>query len=211
MSGHPIVFIQTGSGGGGAGAPASQAAQPASPALPAQPGQAASARDQIRDQVRQSLQEAARAAAEGRRAAAEGQRAAAAAGHPTTVVTIDGRPVVIDEPFQAPGFPGISVHSGMEDMIPARAVDIAYGFFIMLAVIIIGWPLARAIGRRLERRAEAPALPDAALGGQLQRIEQAVEAMSIEIERISESQRFMARLQSGAVDERAAVGSAERR
>ena len=35
-----------------------------------------------------------------------------------------------------------------------------------------------------------------ALSGQLQRIEQAVEAMAIEVERISESQRFMVKLQS---------------
>ena len=37
---------------------------------------------------------------------------------------------------------------------------------------------------------------------QLQRIEQAVDAMAIEIERISESQRFMAKLQANATPER---------
>lgn len=97
------------------------------------------------------------------------------------------------------------------DVIPPQAVDISIAFFIMVAVILIGWPLARAMGRRLERRADAPALPDPAMSGQLQRIEQAVEAMSIEIERISESQRFLAKLQNGATPERSALGTGERR
>lgn len=88
-------------------------------------------------------------------------------------------------------------------------MDIAFGFFIMMAVIIIGWPLARAFGRRLERRGVPSATADPALVDQLQRIEQAVDAMAIEIERISESQRFMAKLQGGAA-ERAAVGTGDR-
>jgi ribosomal protein L22 len=100
----------------------------------------------------------------------------------------------------------LGVHTSQPPMSPRELmpqfVDVAYGFFIMCAVIVIGWPLARAFGRRLERRAQT-ALPDAATSQQLQRIEQAVEAMAIEVERISESQRFMAKLQQGAGDGRA--------
>jgi hypothetical protein len=96
------------------------------------------------------------------------------------------------------------------NMIPSQVVDMSIAFFIMLAVVIIGLPLARALGRRLEKRPLAPPPPDPAITGQLQRIEQAVEAMSIEIERISESQRFMAKLQNGAA-ERAPLGAGERR
>ena len=110
----------------------------------------------------------------------------------------------------------VMVHTGQpttfpNNVIPPQAVDISIAFFIMMAVIIIGWPLARAFGRRLERRGERPDGIDPALTGQLQRIEQAVEAMSIEIERISESQRFLAKLQSGAAPERSALGAGERR
>ena len=79
-------------------------------------------------------------------------------------------------------------------MIPPQAVDIAIGFFITCAVIVVGWPISRALGRRFERRGVAPLL-DAGVTDQLQRIEQAVEAVAIEVERISESQRFLARLQ----------------
>jgi multidrug efflux pump subunit AcrA (membrane-fusion protein) len=78
--------------------------------------------------------------------------------------------------------------------IPPQAVDIAIGFFVTCAVIVVGWPISRALGRRFEKRGTTPLL-DASVADQLQRIEQAVEAVAIEVERISESQRFLARLQ----------------
>ena len=78
--------------------------------------------------------------------------------------------------------------------IPGEAVDIAIGFFVTCAVIIVGWPIARALGRRFERRG-APLVVEVGMTDQLQRIEQAVEAIAIEVERISESQRFLAKLQ----------------
>jgi TPP-dependent trihydroxycyclohexane-1,2-dione (THcHDO) dehydratase len=91
-----------------------------------------------------------------------------------------------------------------QHIIPQQAVDIAIGFFITCAVIIIGWPIARVLGRRIERPPRTAAV-DSGLGDQLQRIEQAVEAMSIEIERISESQRFMTKLRSGSAQPHAGV------
>jgi hypothetical protein len=112
----------------------------------------------------------------------------------------------------APGMPGAAgtmMPGAMNDLIPPQAVEIAVGFFVMCAVMVIGWPISRALGRRLERRGEQrPVSP--AVAEQLQRIEQAVEAMSIEVERISESQRFMAKLQ-GAASERGAIPAGERR
>jgi len=79
-------------------------------------------------------------------------------------------------------------------MIPPQAVDIAIGFFVTCAVIVVGWPISRALGRRFERRGSTPLL-DTSVAEQLQRIEQAVEAVAIEVERISESQRFLSKLQ----------------
>jgi hypothetical protein len=111
------------------------------------------------------------------------------------------------------GFPviagGAQTHAGVppdvQNMIPPQAVDIAIGFFVMCAVMVVGWPLARAFGRRLERGGSNVAVP-AGMQEQLQRIEQAVDAMSIEIERISESQRFLAKLQAGAAEPAALQG-----
>jgi hypothetical protein len=96
------------------------------------------------------------------------------------------------------------------DMIPPQAVDIAMGFFTMCAVMVVGWPLARAFGRRIERGGKAAAVAGVP-SEQLQRIEQAVESMAIEVERISESQRFMAKLQGAPAAEQAPVHWEERR
>ena len=88
------------------------------------------------------------------------------------------------EVLQAPPFP--------PDMIPPQAVEIAIAFFAMIAFIAVGIPLARAFGRRVDRRAAAAMPPD--LGPRLDRLEQAVEAVAIEVERISENQRYATRL-----------------
>src|SRR5215204_5823065 len=122
------------------------------------------------------------------------------------VIIRDGIP---GPPITFPG--GIDVHTGVgESPIPPQVVDLAYGFFIMVAVILIGWPLSRAFGRRLERGARTGALSPA-VGEQLQRIEQAVDAMAIEVERISEAQRYLAKVQSGQLAEPGALRSVDRR
>ena len=72
----------------------------------------------------------------------------------------------------------------------------------LLAVCLVGGalalPLVRALARRIELRGEAaravarPAEDDE----RLRRIEQAVEAMAVEVERIAEGQRFTTKLLS---------------
>ena len=76
--------------------------------------------------------------------------------------------------------------------IPPGAIEIAEAFFMMVVFIALGVPIIRMISKRLER-APAPALPTD-LTARLERIEQGVEAMAIEIERISENQRFTTKL-----------------
>lgn len=62
--------------------------------------------------------------------------------------------------------------------------------------------------RRLDRRSVTPALgPEVA--AQIGRIEQAVDTMAIEVERISEAQRYIAKLQAERLGE-PAVGSLPR-
>ena len=96
--------------------------------------------------------------------------------------------------------------SNNDNGFPPQVVDISIAFFIMCAVMVIGWPLARAFGRRLERRPDVPSV-GAGMTEQLQRIEQAVDAMAIEIERISESQRFIAKLQNAQLPSRELTSS----
>ena len=69
------------------------------------------------------------------------------------------------------------------------------GFFLTVIIVVVGLPLARAWARAIDRRSSAPAVP-ADVTQRLERIEQAVDAMSIEVERISENQRFTTRLLS---------------
>jgi len=74
------------------------------------------------------------------------------------------------------------------NVMPPGVVDISIAFFGMLAFIIVGLPLARAFARRMDRRGESA--PASELAPRLDRIEQAIEAIAIEVERVSEGQRY---------------------
>ena len=78
--------------------------------------------------------------------------------------------------------------------IPPEAIEIAQSFFAMIAVIALGIPIIRAISRRWERGPLPATPPSPELVARLERIEQAVEAVAVEVERIAEAQRFSAKL-----------------
>jgi hypothetical protein len=65
--------------------------------------------------------------------------------------------------------------------------------FVMLGVTAIGVPLAKAWARRLERGPQQPAM-SADVTARLERMEQALDSIAIEVERISEGQRFTTKL-----------------
>jgi hypothetical protein len=77
--------------------------------------------------------------------------------------------------------------------IPPEVLDLAKMFFATVVVLGLGIPVIRAFTRRLERPAFAPTAPPDVVA-RLERIEQAVEAVAIEVERIAEAQRFAAKL-----------------
>ena len=83
------------------------------------------------------------------------------------------------------------------------------GFFVTAIVISIGVPLVRGLVRRWDRTPAEPAL-GADATARLERIEQAVDAMSIEVERIAEGQRFVTRMLSERPPERVALRGDER-
>lgn len=65
----------------------------------------------------------------------------------------------------------------------------------MIVLLALGVPFVRALARRWERESVQPAVtPDVA--ARLERIEQAVDAVAVEVERISEGQRFTTKLLS---------------
>src|SRR4051812_42770752 len=87
------------------------------------------------------------------------------------------------------------VRFGNNNEIPQQAVDISVAFFLTMAAIIIGLPLARAFARRMDRR-NAPAQIQNEISSQLSQLNQAVDAIALEVERISEGQRYTPRLLS---------------
>ena len=99
----------------------------------------------------------------------------------------DREQVVVQVP---PGFPPWEQH-----VIPPQVVDIVTMVLIAMVICIVGFPIARAFGRWIDRRG-LPTPVNSELAAQITRIEQAVDSMSVEVERISEAQRFQAKLLS---------------
>lgn len=74
------------------------------------------------------------------------------------------------------------------EWIPILAIAI-------VPITAIGWPLARAAAKRMEEGASAPRIP-ADVSARLERMEQAIDSIAVEVERISEGQRFTTKLLS---------------
>lgn len=74
-------------------------------------------------------------------------------------------------------------------------VLVPISLFAMIAVICVGMPLARAHAKRMERGVDPKVLPND-LVDRLTRMEQAIESVALEVERISEGQRFTTKLLS---------------
>jgi hypothetical protein len=71
----------------------------------------------------------------------------------------------------------------------------AFGLMGLLAAIVILGPFARMYARRSERRAQmAPSMELQTLHRQIEQLQQSVDTISIEMERIGEAQRFQSKL-----------------
>jgi hypothetical protein len=95
---------------------------------------------------------------------------------------------------------------GPEIVVPLGA----FGCAIILA---IGVPLARAYARSMDAQSKNPRIPTEVVQ-RLERMEQTLEAVAIEVERITEGQRFTTKLLSegrGAAQISPSGGSAQDR
>jgi hypothetical protein len=85
--------------------------------------------------------------------------------------------------------------------IPGELIPIV--LFLVIGVTVIGAPIARAIARRIERGTGgglgALGLPND-VGARLERMEQAIDAIAVEVERIAEGQRFTSKLLASRAD-----------
>lgn len=140
-------------------------------------------KEQIKEQVRKATADARQAAADAKQAARDAQGTA-----------VQNVPPVPEVPTP-PAFPTISINGRPFDRdMPPRVKDVSIAFFIMFAVIIIGRPIMRAIGKRIEAGAQPPARIPPEMQAQMQQLIQSVDAIAIEVERISEGQRFAAKI-----------------
>lgn len=81
-----------------------------------------------------------------------------------------------------------------------EAIVVPIAAFIMICVLSLGIPLVVAYVRRSGNKPELSAADRANDSARLARIEAAVESMSIELERISEGQRFVTKLLAGRAE-----------
>ena len=77
-------------------------------------------------------------------------------------------------------------------MISHDMVPIA--MFAMVAVVAIGVPVARGLARRLEQGGSGSPKMSPDVLARLERMEQAIDSIAVEVERISEGQRFTTKL-----------------
>ena len=84
--------------------------------------------------------------------------------------------------------------------IPGELIPIV--LFTMIPITAIGVPIARAIARRIEGsvRGWQPASLPNEVGARLERMEQAIDAIAVEVERIAEGQRFTSKLLASRAD-----------
>jgi hypothetical protein len=64
---------------------------------------------------------------------------------------------------------------------------------VSVPVMAIGFPIARAYAKRMEHGETGPRIPSD-VSARLERMEQAIDSIAVEVERISEGQRFTTKL-----------------
>jgi|GEM_PF-639320 len=183
----------------------------------------------VQQQVRQAIQEAnqaARDAAQTARQAAQDAKQAAQDAKNLARVGSDVQPPTPPTPPSPPAAPGtiviptdageninISVDGKgihvsqngsstvipIHDVVPRGAVLMTYAVCASFAFVIVGFPLARAFARWLDRRGASSrqsATLSADVQARLDAMERNIDTVAVELERVSEGQRFTNKLLS---------------
>lgn len=79
-------------------------------------------------------------------------------------------------------------------MAPFEVANLIQVCVVSVLILATGIPLARAIAKRIATPRPRALPPSPADTERMERMERAIEAISIEVERIAESQRFMTKL-----------------
>ncbi len=86
------------------------------------------------------------------------------------------------------------------------AVFVPLGFFAMVIAIVVGRPMVQAMAKRVEGESKRPQIPPDVMA-RLERMEQSIDSIAVEVERISEGQRFTTKLLSEVRDAAPALPS----
>jgi len=85
----------------------------------------------------------------------------------------------------------------LNEVVPTGLVQMSWAFAASAIAVFIGWPIARAVARYLDRRGRT-VRADNVLEGQLQQrfdtMEHNIDTVALEMERLSEAQRFTSKL-----------------
>jgi hypothetical protein len=175
---------------------------------PAQPGSDA----RTSAELNRAAAEQARAAADQARALADqaranadkqiqnaiedAQRVVEGAGQPATAPLPPGeRPIVFNTENGEPV--SVSMKDGVITLTQSGASQVAWAIPATLSILLIWWPISRAVIRWLNRKhvsnAESAAL-EARLRERMDTLERNLDTVAIEMERVAEGQRFTNRL-----------------
>ena len=174
-------------------------------------GTQGNARSTNQEEVRQAIEDAQRAVQDAARSAREASRNAQQAaeagqvpaipspppppgtivfpsenGNPDVRISVNGDGTRVQQGEQVTTIP-------IRDVVPRGAVQIAYAVSAALIAIAIVGPLLRFFLRRVERRGVSATL-SAGVQARLDAMERNIDTVAIELERVSEGQRFTAKL-----------------
>lgn len=120
-------------------------------------------------------------------------------GRPIIISQDNGEPVTID--FDNGNLvitqDGNTREIPWQTVVPSGAVDIAQALAATMFFLVIGWPIARAIARFIDRRGTINnnnAQLQAQFNERFEALERNVDTVAIEMERLSEAQRFTSKL-----------------
>jgi hypothetical protein len=191
-----MVTQRTGAANGSGNAATAPATTQRSHATTGQNPEAAARTQTLDDAINARVQRALNAA-DIKGAIADGIAGGIQGGEPTTPTP--PTPPEPQQTFTIRGRDGTHVITipphAFDNTIPPQVEDISIMFFLTIGAIIIFLPLVRAFARRMDRRGGAAQIPNE-VSSQLAHLNQAVDAIALEVERISEGQRFTTRLLS---------------
>lgn len=107
-------------------------------------------------------------------------------------VTSDGQVITSGGATSAQAIASQAARSGQRKQLPEGLVDMFGIIFGAATVMSLGTPLVKAWARRFEKRADLQ--QQVLVERRLAAIEQAIESVAVEVERISEGQRFTTKL-----------------